>query len=411
MEKQSKISLFEVSVLLMTLVMIAFYNVTPVVILLQLVSFGCAIVDCSGIIEFEALTKKYIIWWVLFIAFFAASYFWEVNKSTYVSMMISIIQVAVVGFTILQYATSKEKTNRLLNTAIVACVILTARFIIQVPFSALSSGRIGKYIGEAYGNDGAAMILCYGSLLALIQSRKTQRKLALLILPFMLLALLTGTKLCILTFLVGILCLYIFSSNATGSKIWVVFLILIVGYILFRILMEVPVFYETIGFRLESLFDVLSSGVKTNKSYYDSSEVRYLLIKYGFELFKESPILGNGLDSYRFLTPLSGYYAHNNFIELIVDGGITGLVMYYWFPVFCVILIVKKLRTNKQLAYPLAIMIAILVSDIATISFNHEKTQLVFALSLCMINTFEENKVNLPCQFSYSKYIRISPPV
>ena len=405
MIKRYNLQLSSFFVLSMVFVMTAFYNITPLVIALQIISFGITFLDNSGEISFRTIDKQYIIWWTLFVFYFLISYFWGANKETFIAMMISIIQVAVVGFTILQYAKSKEHVDNLLNVSIIACVVLSVRFVIQVPVSAISTGRIGRYLGTAYGNDGAAMVLCYGSLLALVQSQRTKRIIALLIIPFMIFALLTGTKLCIITFLVGTLCMLLFSSHSINKMIIIMIFVFVVLYLGFRLLMSIPVFYNTIGFRIESLFDVLSNGVK-KKNYYNSSEARYLLIEYGLEMFKEKPIFGTGLDSYRLLTPLSGYYAHNNFIELLVDGGIVGFGLYYWFPCLIIISLISNLKANKQLAYPLAIMIAVLVSDIATISFNHEKTQLIYVISLCMIDCSEKKEMLPLLTPSIGRYIR-----
>ena len=47
------------------------------------------------------------------------------------------------------------------------------------------------------------------------------------------------------------------------------------------------------------------------------------------ELFKEKPIFGYGLDSFRTIEGSYGLYAHNNFAELLCCTGIIGFVLFY----------------------------------------------------------------------------------
>lgn len=159
------------------------------------------------------------------------------------------------------------------------------------------------------------------------------------------------------------------------QKFYLVFLILIVCFLL----LVSPV-TERLMFRLQEDASVTA---------------RYELAKLGWEFFKEAPILGHGLGSFRVLSGmttsrkkalqydviggLGGSAAHNEYIRIIVEGGIITLIIY-------LVLIYKALKLSVQIlrladttaknygAFLIAVIAAILLMgypgvDFANISF------------------------------------------
>lgn len=82
------------------------------------------------------------------------------------------------------------------------------------------------------------------------------------------------------------------------------------GFPLYYSIFNIPIFYSILGRRLESSFDFYSGGEKNEGSL----SMRSYMIKFGLEKFQEKPILG---------------YAHNNYIELLVNIGVIGAVAFY----------------------------------------------------------------------------------
>lgn len=76
--------------------------------------------------------------------------------------------------------------------------------------------------------------------------------------------------------------------------------------------------------RLFSTFDIIR-GTSNDLSVAS----RYKMIEFGLNCFRESPIVGHGIDAFKNLYPYKEAYAHNNYIELLVDVGIIGLIIYY----------------------------------------------------------------------------------
>ena len=159
------------------------------------------------------------------------------------------------------------------------------------------------------------------------------------------------------------------------------------------LMMTNEILYSVVGYRFEALLTTLLNGVDTNSTYHNSSDTRLLLIRYGIDLFKEKPIFGYGLDGYRIVTPLTGYYAHNNYIEIMVDLGLIGLILYYWFPIKLLIKSIKQMKVDRKQALSFGMFVSVLVSDIATVSFNQEKTQLFLAISICLFRVIEQKYI------------------
>ena len=63
--------------------------------------------------------------------------------------------------------------------------------------------------------------------------------------------------------------------------------------------MEVPLFYEIIGKRMEDLFDIL-----TNNTDGTEDISRVMLIWYGWNWFLEHPVFGVGVNNFRALSNL-----------------------------------------------------------------------------------------------------------
>lgn len=144
---------------------------------------------------------------------------------------------------------------------------------------------------------------------------------------------LTGSKQGLLIILLSILSILIIRTKMTFKSI---ISISIIGTIVFcaimYLVMEIPFFYSLLGHRIQMMF----LGLFVDPEYIDgSTETRLSLILYGLDWFTKRPWFGYGVDNYRFIlhslnpnAPI-GYYAHNNYVELLVDTGVFGIVLYY----------------------------------------------------------------------------------
>ena len=108
-------------------------------------------------------------------------------------------------------------------------------------------------------------------------------------------------------------------------------LIILFGiYAAFQLVMNVPELYEAIGWRIEGMLALVTGeGVADG-----SALLRAQYIQVGLDAFKESPIIGYGIDNYRYINLReTGHltYSHNNFVEMLVGVGGIGFLVYYFY--------------------------------------------------------------------------------
>ena len=150
----------------------------------------------------------------------------------------------------------------------------------------------------------------------------------------------------------------------------------IAGYYLLR--MEV---FSGIANRFLELFDTVDN--RRN----DFSRTRFLM--YGWESFKQNPILGIGSgNSHKVTLQAMGWatYLHNNYLEQAVNLGIIGLTIYYGIYISLLRSYIPKLKEHNMISNTIIVLlISQLISDIAATSYNVKFTYVLFALAIAYL--------------------------
>ena len=133
-----------------------------------------------------------------------------------------------------------------------------------------------------------------------------------------------------LLFLHTAFCLFLFVMTFSRGA-WIVFVIsmLFIGFLRYRkvfILMPILailalVFFPAIGERLEGMIFFGAAG--------DASSItwRQMAWSNAMELFLKNPLLGNGLGMISYEL---GYRAHNDYVRLLAETGVVGIVSYFF---------------------------------------------------------------------------------
>lgn len=143
---------------------------------------------------------------------------------------------------------------------------------------------------------------------------------AVLALAF-LFAMSSGSRKALLIVCIG--ALFLIYKKYGIRQVYKVIAIVLVLSVVFVSVIQLPVF-ETINHRMEQLIKQFSgeSGGDT------SSQIRTNMITDGWNLYKDRILTGFGINNYRIVSRY-GTYAHNNFIEILVDTGLSGFILYY----------------------------------------------------------------------------------
>lgn len=191
------------------------------------------------------------------------------------------------------------------------------------------------------------------------------------------LCILSGTRKALIAAIITIAIYYILRTpeKLLKNAIIITFSV-IVAYIA---LINIPVLYNTIGNRIESLFSLLMG-----ESGDGSAESRADFIELGLKHFKNRPWIGHGINCFQILPGAFGTYSHSNYVELLFSVGIIGTLAYY--SMYIMVLIKSINLYFKQRTDDIVLCIGIILSmffiDIALVSY-YERTNLIIVI-ICL---------------------------
>lgn len=184
-------------------------------------------------------------------------------------------------------------------------------------------------------------------------------------------------------------------NNKNLKKIAKVLGAVIIIYFSYIIIINIPIFYNSIGYRIENMVDLFKEG-STDEA---SLNTRMRLIEKGKLAFNQRKILGWGLDNFKYVINNGGYYAHNNFVEILVSGGIIGFIIYYlkYVYVLIVLLVTRARNIGLNRIYINAFIILILILTFleywqVTYFYRLFMTPFIIVLSICKLENFKNKK-------------------
>lgn len=184
---------------------------------------------------------------------------------------------------------------------------------------------------------------------------------------------------------------YILKNNNPIKALRNVVAILLCIFVLIQIMMKVPFLYDNIGSKVELMISGLMGGESDA-----STSTRMALINYGLEMFRQNPIFGHGLGNYVVLLHIinpnfASFYAHNNYIELLVDCGIVGTLIYYSIYIKALAYGIKKIlriRSTENLII-LGLLISMMICEYGQVSYYSAYLQLVLMMTYFLLRNNE----------------------
>jgi O-antigen ligase len=132
-------------------------------------------------------------------------------------------------------------------------------------------------------------------------------------------------------------------------------------------------------YRVVELPSEITSGARAN------------MARFGIDLWRDQPLLGLGAGQFRVF--YSGSYSHNNYVELIANSGLVGLLAYY---VFFGMLLRRILGMSRVARAPvylpawlLTYVILLLLLDIGMVSYYEKTTWVSYALLLAVVYIYQ----------------------
>ena len=345
------------------------------------------------------LDKNYTAWTASFAVLCLASILWAVSRNQVADVMKNMIIRLVMLYCIRSQIKNRKDMDEMLWVFLLSCVFnavyLNVTFQttkIQTSISVISS-RIGN---EIWNSNTIGMMMAVASLLVFYFLRKQTSKkkrnfLFIVLVLFVLTAVRSGSRKAILIVAAGS-SIYLFLT-AKGKRIRTTLLLILGGLTAVYVLMEVPYFYDVIGWRLEGLL-AKKTGVGTVDH---STLLRLQLIDNGLRVFRDNFMYGVGIDCVRFLNgSMIGekLYAHNNYIELLADLGILGTFIYYFGYLFIWKNLLKHLRGNDNLnTLFITIMAILLPVEYGCVTYSDVMFQFLLMLIFTYISITKQESV------------------
>lgn len=215
------------------------------------------------------------------------------------------------------------------------------------------------------------------------QDRWRNRYMIVLAAIFLLLVFLSGSRTSMLIAGIYVIAFLAFEHPTKNTlklvgRIFTGVIICAVGYMLVT---RVDFLYTSIGHRVEAMI-----GLLTGVSGGDGSAVtRLSMIESAEQIFLASPLIGIGMNNFKYATRFDTY-AHNNYYELAACLGIVGLVLYYSPMVSSAINAFNRWRNDeKAMIVPLVLLVAVLVGDFGSVSYFNPTTHVYIGLAIGLL--------------------------
>lgn len=344
----------------------------------------------------------YELYLIIFALFIYASSIWAENAQYAIVKGTNMVEVLIAMYIIKVCIPEKNQIINLLkclmwgNFGIVYYAIYRYGWS-DVVDSISSSSRIASTILNANTlGMGAAFAILISIFLLLYEKKKLG---VLFSIPAFIVLVASESRKAIFTLVFGIVVLCML-KNIDNKNIIKSFFRTLILFVVFTVvvyqLAQLPMF-EGVNERMTGLINGLTGKGEVDHSTF----VRLGMVKIGLNLFKQYPFLGVGIDNAKIYTELTfgvaNYYLHNNYVELLADGGIIGVVVYY--SIYAVILV--KLWKNRDFTagefnIVFLILILRLILDYGMVSYESKNTY--FYLLLFYLEYKKRNSMhNMKC--------------
>ena len=331
--------------------------------------------------------------WLLyaFLLWSATTYFWSPVQSITFNKVVTLAQLCAVSYIFYNYFDTKKKIKKAILIITSSFIVLGVYTVYVYGFNNLISGSVSSRIGAEISQENIlGMSLATGALLCFYYAYFNNKRLFYIPTIFLfLLTSFTGSRKALLIVFIGGILLFVF-MNLSKNIIKPVITFLLMSVILYLIL-QLPIFSNVMD-RIDGLIE----GLSGNGQMEESAQIRADMIVFGWKLFIESPFIGYGFDSFRHYwgNYTNEYtYSHNNYIEMLINGGVIAFGLYYFIYLYTLSRLSNLwLRSDKTAILLTTLIIIQLIMDTAMVSYDSKITYIYFAIFFAFIREVELNE-------------------
>ena len=315
---------------------------------------------------------------IVFLFFVLISVLVAVDMNIAFGKLVTMIQIYIMMFTMVNYFDSKEKLYNVIRAFAISGLLATVYLFSVSDFSNI------KRFGEELGNQNAiAVILTIAAVFSLVIYNKEKKLWYLLFwLLMVIMIFLTGSRTGFIFILLGSVITFYSSYNINLKTILpvalLIFILLISSY---YAIMNIELFYNILGRRIEQMVEGAFGEGTTDGSF----NTRMNMIKYGWDWFKEKPLFGYGINNYRVLYSRIGFegtYSHNNVIELLVSVGLIGTIIFYLSYLGVLVNVFKIRKEDRVLILAIvSIIIGYLIMSFGLVFYSSKHIAVIISMA------------------------------
>lgn len=324
-------------------------------------------------------------WQVMFAFFssltlFQSVLFYDILATSHLYVLLTSFFILISITFIFDSSRDIEKLVKKYLLYFAVCGTLFAIFIVLTEWDSLGIGRLGSHsLGDKFGTATALSFYTITTTCVLIWFSFVKKKnryiyiaatMLLMYLNFMT----GGRKAVLLPVIFLVVFINIHYKHRIRYRIkWLAYTVGILFFI-YYISLNFQIIYDVFGYRLVDTIDGLLGRDISGSETIISNTQREMMIRYGLISWMKSPLIGNGFGLFQELVKEYGLYrtyAHNNYVDLLVSGGVVLIVAYYWIHVklITLMLVIRKKSIDDLLDFFISMTAVILVSDFFTTSY------------------------------------------
>ena len=352
--------------------------------------------------EGKSIVTNYLLWFLTFFLFCFFSTLWAIDFSAGLDSIKTLSLLLLTLGSISIVIDTKETLYKILWGFFIACVLNALYILLTIDLLSISAigQRIGaENLGEIWNANAIGFFVSAGGLLSIFLLSKKNKMIInifciLAFAIFTLIVLFTGSRTAIVLFamLIGVYSFLFARKHRFAMLIGII----LIGLLSFYIIMNNAILYDVIGDRLENMLSgFLGSG--TNEGSFNE---RQNMIDVGWQYFSQNPLFGYGTNNYQILyvAEKTGRltYSHNNFIEMLVNLGIVGFILYYSGYLYILLNTIKPaLKKDKLSILAFTFTLCYLITHWGTVSYasSLDNFLLLIGFMAVKINRKQENKV------------------
>lgn len=384
-------------VLFLYVFLVSIFNFSAVYLVGVILLCGIIFLNCAK--KHKIIWNVYLTGQVVFIIyeliFILLGY--SVDSKISYSVLTTVFMNFIISIAITNCFSSREKVFEFLKGFSVISLI-TLLLIIIITKGQGQDGRLAHNMPRPFSDTGftaieVGMIAVWGSISALyLYYKSKERKYLFFQVLYWIVIIWSGSRDCFAFGAVAIVLLYFFS----GEKKYLIerikkgFIICLIGIIAIISMLKVPKIYNVIGYRFIGFINKTETSANSRDTMKITAE----------NLIENNYVLGYGLSTFQTFNGSFGTWAHNNYLELMVSGGIILTVIYY-IPIIIIFYKIMK-KKNKDMTDLVAIVLIILrlLHDIVGVTYLSRMGNIFLIVAIAALdkqtnqerNTYEKGK-------------------